>query len=1069
MSLSAGSVSATLRGNFSPAGFLAFDSAIKHSAATMDGAEKRMTAAGSRGGKALSAIGKAGGLAAAGGILAFGLAVGKSVSLAADFEAQLSSLKSVSGATGKQLQILKKDAMAAGAATKFSALDAAKAQTELAKGGLKVAEIHGGALKAALSLAAAGELDLADAASTTVNAMKQFGLQGKDAGHIADALATAANSTTSDVSDLALALRQGGGVASMAGASFDETVAAISALSDASVKGADAGTSLKAFFLNIATPSKKSAEAMKGLGLNIFKTNGDLKSMPGIAASVRSAFSGLTKEQFLNKAGTIAGSDAARALFAIYKAGPDGMRGYLRAQQEVGSAAKVAAEKQDNLKGKIENLKGSLETAGIALGEGLLGPLSEGAGSLTDTINKMVASGDVEAFGKSLGKVADGVISAMPAMAAAVQAGFAAFGPAIKVAEAAILTIIGPIAGALVAVNALVDAFNFLNIEKITGIPDIPTDGLNKARDDVKNVAESIRKDLLGINTTATPTIKVKGDVSQAVAALKRVQGMGLNAKVMKVLTTGDQTVAQKIKALENLGIGPKTAKILADNSQAIAGARSVQAALAAIQDKRVTIETTRIENVRRTGSASPGADTGRRATGRPPGSAERALVGEGRGPELVTDGASSYVVDRPTIVDLAPEDAVIPFGDPAQSGRAMGLMLAMFGIEGYAKGKKAKKKTAALPIPDAVAFGAVPEDELQNTRDNARDGYQKRKDRVHDLNVDIRAQKKKVTDAKPGKAKNAARAKLADLQRDHKRYLSGEGKLQSLSQMRKAWTDMEAQVKALHATNLAIEQLNTRQETDRTKMATASKRGDLAGWTAARDDRATLLGKLRARYAKAVELAKPDSNFAADLEGKLASVEGDIADAASDTFDGEAPSLFEGGLSAEERKQLDALNAGVSLAALTTGLEDDTAAAGAKQGFLEQMLAAAQADPARGGNAAIADLADQVKAARDNVASLTSSGGTSTNDNADLQAQITQRDSQLAAANESARVNAAALTAFRGAGDIGSAGWRPSVTQNFSMLVPSDPAVLRVVGDAAIGGLNLQAFQPSKRTTTGV
>ena len=129
--------------------------------------------------------------AAAGGAAVLGLK--KVISGAADFEAQLDSLGAVSDASAKQMQRLEKQAMKAGAATKFSALDAAKAQTELAKGGLSLEKILSGGLNSSLALAAAGEMDLADAAATTANALNLFKLGGREAGHVADALATAAN------------------------------------------------------------------------------------------------------------------------------------------------------------------------------------------------------------------------------------------------------------------------------------------------------------------------------------------------------------------------------------------------------------------------------------------------------------------------------------------------------------------------------------------------------------------------------------------------------------------------------------------------------------------------------------------------------------------------------------------------------------------------------------------------------------------------------------------------------------------------------------------------------------
>ena len=171
MALNAGSVEAILRGRFDPAGFARFDAAMKASHSRANSFEKGYAASQSRVSAATAAMGAVAKKAAVGGVAALGYGMVKSVGLAASFEQQLSALGSVSGATGKQMAGLKKQAMDAGAATKYSALDAAQAQTELAKGGLSVANIMGGGLKSALALAAAGDLDLADAAAYTANAM----------------------------------------------------------------------------------------------------------------------------------------------------------------------------------------------------------------------------------------------------------------------------------------------------------------------------------------------------------------------------------------------------------------------------------------------------------------------------------------------------------------------------------------------------------------------------------------------------------------------------------------------------------------------------------------------------------------------------------------------------------------------------------------------------------------------------------------------------------------------------------------------------------------------------------
>lgn len=402
MALDAGSVYATLGGRFSPAGFQAFGSAMVRARTQMEDGEKRMKTSAQRTSASLHALGHAAKVGAGAGILGLTAVLASSVKSAADFEAQLSSLQSVSSATGRQMQQLRKSAMDAGAATKYSALDAAKAQTELAKGGLSVTKILGGGLKGALALAAAGEMDLADAASTTANALNLFNLNGSQAGHVADALATAANTTTADVSDFAIALTQGGAAAKAAGFSFNETVTYLEALANAGVKGSDAGTSMKAALTQIANPTKQAAGLMADLNLQFFDAQGKIKPLPAIAANLDRAFGGLTKQQRLQAAATIAGTDGMRGLLALYDSSPAQLRKWQDGLSKSGTAAEVAAKKQDNLKGRIENLKGSLETAGIALGTRLLPYLTQGAEKATDFINRLSAEGKIDQFATGL-------------------------------------------------------------------------------------------------------------------------------------------------------------------------------------------------------------------------------------------------------------------------------------------------------------------------------------------------------------------------------------------------------------------------------------------------------------------------------------------------------------------------------------------------------------------------------------------------------------------------------------------------------------------------------------------
>lgn len=398
----AGELFVLLGGRLDPTGFRQFDAQMKSSTAKATAFERGLKQSMQSGQRSLDGFKRAATGAAKVGVLGLAGALAYSVKKAADFEEQMSRLGAVTGASGREMGRFKKQAMDAGAATKYSALEAAAAQTELAKGGLSVSQILNGGLNSALALAAAGELDLATAAANTVNAMKLFGLQGKDAMHIADGLATAANKTTADVGDFAIALTQGGGAAKAAGLSFDETIAALGMLAEGGVKGSDAGTSLKSMLTQLAAPTEKARGIMDDLGLSFFNADGNMRSLTNISKQLQGEFGGLSKQQRLANATALVGTDGQRALLSLYEAGPGKIRRFEQALKQQGTAAEAAKQKQDNLKGALEQLGGSVETAAITVGTELIPMLTEGAENLTQFVNSAQRNGDIKGFAEGL-------------------------------------------------------------------------------------------------------------------------------------------------------------------------------------------------------------------------------------------------------------------------------------------------------------------------------------------------------------------------------------------------------------------------------------------------------------------------------------------------------------------------------------------------------------------------------------------------------------------------------------------------------------------------------------------
>lgn len=297
-------------------------------------------------------------------VVAFGFAVAAS----ARFEKAMASVKAVTGASAAEMGVLRSAAMEAGRTTKFSAVQAADAQHELAKAGVSVADIAGGALKGALNLAAAAEINVAEGAEIAANAMTVFGLKGKDVGHVADVLAAAANKSTTDVHQLGMSLRMTGLVAAQTGLSIEDTVGALALFASEGMKGSDAGTSFKVMLQRLTPNSKEAQATMDKLGLSAYDANGNFVGLHEMAQRMKEAFSGLTPEARNSAMGIIFGSDAVRAASILYKHGEEGVRKYTDAVDDQGYAARVAATRMDHLLGDLELLKSALETALIESG-----------------------------------------------------------------------------------------------------------------------------------------------------------------------------------------------------------------------------------------------------------------------------------------------------------------------------------------------------------------------------------------------------------------------------------------------------------------------------------------------------------------------------------------------------------------------------------------------------------------------------------------------------------------------------------------------------------------------------
>jgi TP901 family phage tail tape measure protein len=366
-----------------------FRAEMATAAASVKDAGDKMTATNKQGAtfrQGLTTVGRAAGLVG----LAAGAGLAVVVHAAANFDQAMSNVQAATHETSSNMDLLRQAAISAGQATKYSASEAAGGIEALAKAGVSTKDILAGGLKGALSLAAAGNQSVADAAETAASAMTQFGLAGKDIPHIADLLAAGAGKAQGEVSDLAMALNQTGLVAAQTGLTINETTAGLSAFASAGLIGSDAGTSFKTMLLRLTPTSLKAKTLMDDLGISAYDSQGSFIGLAKFAGVLQDKLGGMSDQQRNATLQTIFGQDAIRAANVLYKQGADGIQQWTKSVNDQGYAAQTAAIKMDNLSGDLEQLRGSLETALIGTGEGAQGPLRSLVQTLTQVVNAYI-------------------------------------------------------------------------------------------------------------------------------------------------------------------------------------------------------------------------------------------------------------------------------------------------------------------------------------------------------------------------------------------------------------------------------------------------------------------------------------------------------------------------------------------------------------------------------------------------------------------------------------------------------------------------------------------------------
>ena len=329
---------------------------------------------------------------------AIGGVAAASVTVAANFEQQMSKVQAISGATAEETDKLTESARQWGRDTKYSATEAGEAFEYMALAGWKTDDMLEG-IGGTLNLAAASAMDLGTASDIVTDYLTAFGLSAKDAGKFADEMAYAMSHSNTTTEALGEAYKNCAATAASMGYSVEETTAVLMTMANAGVKGGEAGTALNAIMTRLATDTKGCATELAKYGVEVYDAQGNMNSLSSILTGVRGVWNNLTDEQQANLAKTIAGTNQFSALQTIMSGLSDeaiasGMSfsDYAEALQNCdGTASDMAATMQDNLLGRLTQLKSKLEDIGITVGNALLPFMEKAVAKIGELADKFAA------------------------------------------------------------------------------------------------------------------------------------------------------------------------------------------------------------------------------------------------------------------------------------------------------------------------------------------------------------------------------------------------------------------------------------------------------------------------------------------------------------------------------------------------------------------------------------------------------------------------------------------------------------------------------------------------------
>lgn len=342
--------------------------------------------------KGLGASAKALGTAIA-GAFAVGKVVdfGKTViNSTAEFSDSMKKVRALSGATGKDLEDLTALAKEMGKTTSFSAKDSADAMGYMALANWDALQITKG-LPAVLSLASAGQLELAEASDIVTDTMSMFKMEAEESARASDVFAVAQAKSNTSVQQLGEAMKYAGATASAFGLDIEQTSAMLGVMANNGIKGSMAGTSLKSVLSRLSAPTKEVYNGFEALGISAEEVALGCQDLGSFLPIVKERMSELSEAQQVQVAKQIAGSEAMSGFLAIVNGATDSLPELTAKLYDAGGKAEEMANTMESgLGGAIRGLQSAWEGFILDLGAEIEAPAVELIYQLTDAVNNII-------------------------------------------------------------------------------------------------------------------------------------------------------------------------------------------------------------------------------------------------------------------------------------------------------------------------------------------------------------------------------------------------------------------------------------------------------------------------------------------------------------------------------------------------------------------------------------------------------------------------------------------------------------------------------------------------------